>query len=174
MKFFTYFPQTPYTFVNANGAYVLNLTNQTVHVRLMERIKASIAVLYDYVIEDDERPDTVSVNLYGTPDYTWILLLVNQFFTLFDWPLTNDEFNAYIAEKYGSVATAQALLLYRTFDNFYVDVATYNALDASQRGLTQTVYDFELDANDAKRRIKVVPVEFVAPLNNELKKILAS
>jgi hypothetical protein len=174
MKFFAYFPKTPYTFVNANGAYVLTITNPTVHVRLMEKVRQSITVLYNYQIEDDERPDTVSVNLYGTPDYTWVILLVNQFFTLFDWPLTNDEFNAYIIEKYGSVATALALLRYRTWDNYYVDVATWTALDVNLRGETQTTYDYEMLLNDDKRSIKVVPPEFVALLDIELKTILSS
>ncbi len=174
MKFFAYFPKTLYTFQNAAGAYILTITNPTVHVRLMEKVRQSITTTHDYQIEDDERPDTVSVNLYGTPDYTWIVLLVNRFFTLFDWPLTNDEFNAYIAEKCGSVLQAQTTILYRTFDNYYVDSVTYYALPVAQRGEVQSVYDYELLLNDAKRAIKVVPPEFVAPLDAELKAILSS
>lgn len=150
------------------------MVNQTVHVRIVEALKKSITVFHDYVIQDDERPDTVSVNLYGTPDYTWIVLMLNNIFSLYDWPLTNDEFNRYITERYGSVAAATALLLYRTIDGYYVDVTTWTALAVNQRLDAQTTYDFELDANDAKRRLRVVPAEFVAPLTKELEKVLQS
>jgi hypothetical protein len=174
MQFFSFFPTVEYTFQNANTQYTLTMVNPTVHVRLVEALKKNITVLYDYVIQDDERPDTVSVNLYGTPDYTWVVLLLNNIFTLFDWPLTNDEFMKYIVEKYGSVTQAQTTILYRTFDLYYVDAATYATLTLAQRGEVQTAYDFENDANDAKRRIRVVPSAFVAPIALELKKLLTT
>jgi hypothetical protein len=174
MKFFKYFPHIDYTFQNSNGAYVLDLTNTTVHVRLAEAIKKNITVMYDYQIQDGQRPDSVSVDLYGVVDYTWIILLVNNIFTLFDWPLNNDEFNKYIIEKYTSVAVAQALLRYRTVDNYIVDLATFNALDGNQRGEPQTTYDYELNLNDAKRRIRVVPAPMVPAMDRELRKLLAS
>lgn len=174
MNFFKYFPTTPYAFGNANGSYVLSLTNTTVHVRLMEALKQHITVLYDYQVQDGERPDTVSVNLYGTPNYTWIVLLLNNIFSLFDWPLTGDEFNAYIAERYTSITNAKTLLLYQTFDGYFVDVTTWTALPVSKRLPAITVYDHELDLNEAKRRIRVVPADFVAPLDLELKKVLSA
>jgi hypothetical protein len=174
MQFFTFFPTVNYTFQDANTQFTLTMVNPTVHVRLVEAIKKNITVLYDYVIQDDERPDTVSVNLYGTPDYTWVVLLLNNIFTLFDWPLTNDEFTKYLVEKYGSVATANATLLYRTFDGYYIDLTTWTALTTVERMAAQTAYDFEADANDAKRRIRVVPTEFVAPIALELKKLLTT
>jgi hypothetical protein len=174
MKFFSYFPTVEYGFQNSNGQYMLSMVNQTAHVRIVEALKKSITVFHDYVIQNDDRPDTVSVNLYGTPDYTWIVLMLNNIFSLYDWPLTNDEFDSYIVERYGSVTAAKALLRYRTFDNYYVDEDTWDALTVAQRGLAQTTYDFEVEANDAKRRLRVVPAEFVAPLAKELKKVMNS
>lgn len=174
MNYFSRFPVINYGFQNANGEYQLAMVNPTVHIRIVEKLKQSIKVFYDYDIQDDERPDSVSVKLYGSPDYTWILLLLNSIFSLFDWPLTNTEFVAYLAEKYGSLITAQTTYLYRTFDGYYVDLATWNTLTPAQQLPVQTVYDYELALNDAKRRIRIVPADFIGPLSTELKNVLAT
>ncbi len=155
-------------------AGVMKMTNTTVHVRLVDRLKKNITVLYDYAIQDGERPDTVSQNLYGTTEYTWVILMVNSIFSLFDWPLQTDEFNNYIIERYGSVTAAQNSYIYLTVDDFRVDFSTWAALDANQRQDPMSNYDNELNQNEAKRRIKVVPEGFVTSLAQELKNILST
>jgi hypothetical protein len=169
MKFFRNYPLISVEF--PTGPVIM--TNTTAHVRLIEKLKKNITVLYDYSIQDGERPDTVSQNLYGTTEYTWIILVLNQIFSLFDWPLQPDEFNNYIIERYGSVAAAQTQFVYQTFDGYRVDVDTWTDLDADQRLDPLSVYDDELNKNELKRRIKVVPDGFVTPLALELKKILS-
>jgi len=173
MNYFEFFPTIQYGFQSSTGNAMMSLTNITAHVVLVEKAKQAITVFYDYVIEDGERPDTVANRVYGSVDYTWVVLLVNNIFTLFDWPLNNREMALYLAEKYGSVQAAQANTLYRTVDNFFVDHATYLLMPAAQRGTSISSYDYELDLNEAKRRIKVVPQAFIAPLMSELKKVLA-
>jgi hypothetical protein len=170
MKFFRYFPTVPYQFDVNGELFTLRITNPTVHFKIMERLKEHIAVLYDYVIQSDERPDSVATKLYGSPDYTWVILILNNILTLFDWPLTQAEFDRYIICKYGSIRTAQITSIYKTKDNYYIDVDSYNAMSADQRGAVTNAYDDELDKNEAKRRIKVVPAELVEPLVLELQK----
>ena len=172
MNFFRFFPTTQYTFKNGDVLQTFEITNFTEHVKLAERLKSNITVLYDYVIQDGMRPDSVSVALYGSPNYTWLILLINNVFTLFDWPLDSAEFNKFIIDCYGSVQTAQTKKLYKTAAGYLVDVDTYNALPSDQKGLITTAYDDEFDKNEAKRRIRVVPAEFVVALAQELKKIL--
>jgi hypothetical protein len=104
MQFFRYFPQLSYEI----GDVKVDLTNITAHVLIKERLQQNIRTFYDYVVQDGERPDTVAAKLYGSVNHTWIVLLLNNIFSLFDWPLGHDEFNDYMVEKYGSVAAAQA------------------------------------------------------------------
>jgi hypothetical protein len=174
MNFFRFFPRTNYGFQSATGNATLTITNPTVHVALIEKVNQVVTVFYDYVVQDEDRPDTVALKAYGGTDYTWLVLLVNNIFTLFDWPLTQREMALYLAEKYGSVQTAQSTFLYRTAENFFVDVDTFNAMDVSKRGLPISAYDHEFDLNEAKRRIKVIPQAFVNPLMTELKKVLSA
>lgn len=171
MKYFDYFPQTKYDF-DVNGTNVtFDITIPTTRLKMMQRLQQAITVFYDYVVEDGQRPDTVSTMLYGSPNYTWVILLINNIQSLFDWPLSSAEFQRFIVDKYGSLQLAQSEWLYYTVDGYQVDVRTYTALDVSLRGTPKNNYDWEIELNEAKRRIKVIPTEFAAPLALELQKV---
>jgi len=170
MQFFRYFPTVDYQ-IGANTVTMLNLT---VHMKIQERIRQNITVFYDYIIQDGDRPDTVALKQYGSVDYTWIVLLMNNIFSLYDWPLNPSEFNNYIVDKYTTVANAQSQLTYKTVDGVVVDSITYNLLPADQRGVPSTAYDEELSKNETKRRIQLVPRQFVISLAQDLKQILSS
>lgn len=172
MKYFQYFPQIQYNFAEPDGNNVtMVMTNFTVRLKLVARLKQLIQVFQNYVIADGERPDTVAVKLYGSSDYTWIILLVNNIFSLYDWPLTSEEFTIYIVDKYGSITNAQSQLLYTTSFGDFVDMTTYNLLSGTDKGQTITAYDNELSINEAKRQIQVIPLAFVELMISELKNI---
>lgn len=171
MQFFRYFPQISYTFSDGSP-FTLDLTNPAVHVLIAPKLKQNITVLYDYIIPGNDRPDTVARKVYGSANYTWIVLVLNNIMSLFDWPLSIDEFNAYITDKYTTIGAAQAQTLYKTNDGAFVDSVTYGLLPASRQGATLSMYDYELELNENKRRIKVVPTEFAPLLQANLKQIL--
>lgn len=172
MNYFKYYPEIPYVF-QSNGNYTLTITNISLYVLLVQAVQKNVTIFYPYKIQEGERPDTVSMNVYGVPDYTWIILIVNQIFTLFDWPLTSDEFTNYIIEKYGSVAAAQTSYIYQTNDGYQVDFATWSALTAQQQLPPIDNYDYELDLNEVKRNIQIIPPQFIGSLDTALKAALA-
>lgn len=139
MNFFQYQALTPYTFVGESGtSYTLSITNLTQHAVLRARLQQVLQVLYDYSVQDGERPDTVATKVYGDPKYTWLVLMLNNIFSLYDWPLTNDEFAQYMAAKYGTLALSQAVttdeFYYFNADGVQVTSTAYAALDAVDRG----------------------------------------
>lgn len=71
-------------------------------VRLRKDIRDNILLYTFYEIEDGERPDTVSMNVYGTPDYYWTLFMVNENLVNIynDWPLSRQELEDKIKKKY--------------------------------------------------------------------------
>lgn len=171
MKFFRHFPQTPYQFDINGTQFHTSITDITVRAKIAERLRENVTVFYDYLVTDGERPDTVAYKLYGSVDYTWIILMLNNVMSLFDWPLTNDEFNDFLIEKYGSIEASQAEFVYQTVDGYYVDIDTYNGLAVADRSVPISQYDEELRLNENKRRIKVVPAAFVPALQQELKSL---
>lgn len=55
--------------------------------------------LEPYIISEGETPEEVSYKYYGTTDYWWIILIVNQVKDVFyDWPMSNSELREYSEE----------------------------------------------------------------------------
>lgn len=170
MQFFRYFQTTPYVVADDMSAPMFHtMTNITQHARIAERVAQYRSSFYDYIVQDGERPDTVAEKLYGSVDYTWVILLTNNIFSLYDWPLTYAEFTDYMINKYGSVANAQTQIAeYYDVSNTQISQSMYESISPQWRS-TLSAYDVELRNNDAKRRIRVVNAQFIAPLAQSLR-----
>jgi hypothetical protein len=171
MNYFKNYPVISYTFAEGNTSWSLNITDITRHVTVIQAVKAKISMFYPYVIQDGERPDSVATKVYGGPEYTWIVLVTNNILSLYDWPLTEEEMGRYILDKYGSQANAIATSYYLTVDGDYVDSVTYYLLPVAQQGEIRTAYEDEIQKNEAKRSIRVIPAEFVGLLQAELERV---
>lgn len=141
MNFFQYYKQINYEFAEEDSpsvTYGLLMTDITLRAQIAERLQQFTSAYYNYVIPDGERPDGTATAVYGDPRYTWIVLLLNNIMSLYDWPLSTDEFNAYMAKKYGTLARAQATTseheYYFDVDGVHKTYAEYCALDALQKG----------------------------------------
>ena len=56
-----------------------------------------------YSIGEGETPESVSFNYYGSVDYYWTILLVNNIKSrYFDWPMSSQELGQYVESKYGN------------------------------------------------------------------------
>ena len=104
---------------------------------------------------------------------------MNNIVSLYDWPMTNAEFELYLIGKYGSLTLSQnqgtrtdaawsAAKFYYTTEGDRVDATTYAGLGARQ-GTTNTPYTQEVDDNEAKRTIKVVNMAFLPGILTALK-----
>ena len=72
--------------------------------------------------------------------------------------LLNDEMVDYLISKYGSIENAQTgSRYYYTIEGDRVDATTYGLLPVARRGVMLSSYEQEIQDNDQKRRIKVVP-----------------
>jgi hypothetical protein len=158
MKFFQYQSLTPYQFDTS----VVQIVDITQRARIAERLSQYTTAMYEYEILEEERPDIVANKLYGSVGYTWLVLLLNNIMSLYDWPLNTADFTAYIISKYGSIAAAESgTPIYFTVEGDRVDASTYTALPSARKGTVLTPYEFELQQNDAKRRIRVIRREFL-------------
>ena len=167
------------------------VTNIMSRVRFKPSVIENITDYYPYKVLEGERPDIVSYKKYGTVAYSYLILLINDIVDpLFDWPLPTRQFENYIIEQYGGIATAQVTNKYyyqiirpevaktgiseRVPEyKIIVDQTTYNSLDQSVRS-AQSVYDWEVEQNDNKREIKLINPDFIQDIDYEVKKTLAS
>lgn len=93
--------------------------------------------LYNYILSDDESLETVSFDVYGDPNYWWLLAMINDIRDIiFDLPL-----NSIILQK---IAT---------------DQSTIN--DVFEISLFSDNYDALEEENDLKRNIKILKPEYL-------------
>lgn len=162
MKFFRYFPRT----VDGAGRIITNISKKIV---LSQGMKDTASIYYSYFLKDGERLDTIAKRRYGSEEYQWIIMLVNNMMDPREnIPLSHSEFNQMIEDTYGSVATAQTTIHhYEDVDGNWVD-DTY----AFARNEI-TVYDYEESLNEAKREIKLVRPEFIPQFEEELRRVMS-
>lgn len=166
MNYFQYQDVISYAFGNTT----INLTDITERAKIVERLGQYTSVMYDYDIQEEYRPDTVALEVYGDVKYTWLVLLINNIFSLYDWPLTASEFDAYIISKYGSLTAAKSgTPIYYTTEGDRVDAITYNTLPSARRGKQLSPYEQEEIDNEAKRRIRIVSTRFLPGIEQALK-----
>jgi hypothetical protein len=111
-QYLDFFPKIPYD-VN-NSFYFKNYsiaTNILLRFGFVKDLLDKGGTYYDYVITDDERPDTLADKIYGDPQAHWAILVANNMLNPnYDWPLNDNNFNNYIIGKYGSIANAKTTI----------------------------------------------------------------
>ena len=98
--FFQGFPTMFYD-IMANGKLV-ETTDLFRAVRIKNSIRDDILLYKSYHIQDGERPDHVSLKLYGTTNYYWTFFMINENLvnTFADWPCSRIEMDNKIRIKY--------------------------------------------------------------------------
>jgi hypothetical protein len=180
MPYFNTFNWVQYPdFVKRNESLLLkNITSLVVR---KESIIDDKSLFYKYTMTGSQTIEEVSNLLYKTPQFYWVIMVINNRFDRFyDFPMTDDVFTQYIEEKYGSVSTAANTFKYfiRTSslqysdvdtedEKFWIQVTQEKYLDTPQfeNGILMkkeiSLYDSELQANEEKRVILVIQERYL-------------
>lgn len=76
--------------------------------KLRDDIKNPLLVFDKYQIPDGYRPDNVAEELYGSPEYDWVVLISADITNIRDqWPISDSDVYRYSFEKYGDRLYAQ-------------------------------------------------------------------
>lgn len=159
------------TLINDITAYA-NITNEW-------RKDARVQIPYE--IRDGELPHMISDRLYGSVEYWWTILMMNNIFD-FDnqWPRNYEQLNDYIDRKYpgksrddvhhyinpnGLVADllSTRIALGVTDDAEAIDLASLEPV---------TIEEFEIGLNDAKRQIILVDPDYISAVQTAFEKAM--
>ena len=172
MSIFAYYPKIAYKIDDYNYLKAIDIN---VVSKLKDYITQYRSIGYTpYVVQDGESPDYISYKFYGNPGYDWIIMLTNNVHSMYDdWPRNSETFRQYIIEKYGSLETALSTTKYYYDSNRnIIDVLEYTSLPSNSRSL-ETVYEYELELNTNKSRIKILNPNMVSTLESGLRSILS-
>ena len=172
MSIFTQYPKIAYKVDDHNYLRAIDIT-------VVSKIKNYLTdyrgiSFFPYVVEDGEKPDFISFKFYDNPGYDWIILLTNDVYSIYDeWPRSSEAFSEYITETYGSTTAAMATVkyYYDIYDNI-IDVQEYTSLSPANRS-SKTIYEWELDLNIDKSKIKMINKSLISSIETGLRSIVS-
>lgn len=90
-----------------------NLVDITTNVRFKKEVLDNIILFDLYSVKDSDTLETISEELYGSPHYNWVLMLLNDIYDYRrDFVMNEEVFERYIIDKYGSVENAKRTIKY--------------------------------------------------------------
>lgn len=199
-RYFNKFPKLVYSRDNQTSL-VTNLLNR---VDVIKDKLDSSAIFYEYDIQEGDTPEIIASKYYDDAELHWVVMLFNDVYDPFyDWPLTYQQFNSFIEDKYGNTATAQSTIHHyekivestdsysgTTTKNVYiVDLTSYNAIVEStetktfNNGTKVTVktskravdcLTYENELSDSKRKIKLVKRELIPEVKRQFEYLMGA
>lgn len=111
-KYFSYLPTVPYEIFDGSNQYKV-VTDIFKRARATLEARTDKTIYYRYHVQEGQLPEHVAYNYYGSPDYHWVVLLMNDIRDpQWCWPLDSFAFEKFVANKYGSVETASTQILH--------------------------------------------------------------
>jgi len=191
-KYFRYFPEITY-----KGRQVKDITRR---VRFLEQVQTDPRVFLPYTVKEGETADEIAYHYYGSANYAWLVFIANNIIDpYYDWPMTQAKLDAFISDKYRSLAeesegttlSDRQVLEWTQNATISDNIAYYYNLLEPEIRLSRDsygigfdpdfeaadwtpirYYDYEFFTNEDKRQIFLVDREFAPSTEKELKSIL--
>ena len=146
------------------------LSDIITNVRVKKDLLNNLSYYEEYDVRDGETPELISEKFYGTPLYHWVIMLINDRYDYInDFPMVQQTLEAYIEEKYG--ASQNSIRHYVTVDGFIVNSDYVNPQGVAD-ATPVTNFEYEIQKNEEKRRIKVIPPDVLGEVIRQFREIL--
>lgn len=186
MRYFNKFPLLEYDFsIGAEDAKPIVITDTMVRLRAIINQEYDLdRILMDYYMIDGDTLEVVSHKVYGKSEYHWTIPFVNEKYNyITDYPLNTVQLDQYVKDKYtitrmddvhhwedhdgdiisGFMSQSGSWIS----DKYMKDGVMTNGLSVSNR-------EYEIRVNEAKRKIKVIMPEYIAPFVSKFREKLLS
>ena len=171
--YFTYFPQMYYDAVQDGTTSPVLVTNILRRVKVKDSIKNDVALFDKYRVKAGESPEMVSMRFYGTVDYYWVVLLMNDIKDRFyEWPLSEQDFESFVKEKYTNPqATRHFEISQSSGKTSSIDYSHLIEVNSTTPGATAvSFYEYERRKQDNMSLIKILRPDFVSAFVEEFAK----
>ena len=196
MAYFEELPDISYVSLLPNSSRNddrIKVKNIFKRAKLRSDIDQAISAFEYYQITENTRPDTLAEQLYDNPELDWVVLTSNNITNIRnEWPLSHNDLQEYMLEKYGSDANIAKVHHFETreiLDEFsrvvmpaglQVDETfTFKYKNSTNSILNVnpvsaiTNYQYEVKLNDQKRRIRILKSEFLSAFISEHREIMS-
>ena len=196
----SYFRQVPnFEYVNvlpdAKIGDYLPLKNLFKKGKLRDDIFQNIAFFEKYKVEGNDRPDNVAFKVYDDPTLDWVVLLSNNIVNIqTEWPLTQDNFDRFLLDKYGAYDTLYTAIHHyeteevknsqgvtivpaglkvdSTYSVSYYDYFIDQQITTGNISVPVTNYEYEEKNENDKRNIYVLKPTYLNVVLNDMKELM--
>ena len=196
-----YFDTLPKIIQTDNVGVSRIFTNLMARASIIPEVLKNPLVYYSYDIQDGDTPEIVAYKYYGDSYRYWVVLFANELLDpQWSWPMTRTVFDNYIAEKYPSGNTTTTVHHYEktltqtdnstntitintidinedTYNSIVENTETYSIANSTVTVATSkrivSVYDYELETNEAKRKINILNAIYVNELETQFKSLMS-
>ena len=167
--YFREFPLYQYDF-DGKGQNAKLVTDILRRVAVNAKVKANTLIFDKYDVKDGETPEIVADKYYGNPQYHWVVVLVNDITSWFDWPLETVAYSKYLNEKYGdNIDNIHHYEINQTSG----DTTTKLEVSSDTSGATAvTNREYEDRLQDEKRQIRLIDKSYLSFFVEEFKKVI--
>ena len=196
-RYFRNIPDFEYVNRTKDGQFISNYTqvkNFFKKGKIREDLFQDLTVFEKYSIRGDDRPDNVANEIYGDPTLDWVVLLSNNIVNIYnEWPLSQQAFEAYVLDKYKTLAKLDEVHHYESNEvkdssgviifpkgvrvSAAQSVSYFEPLSDEQVTVNPvskavTNYQYEQSVNDKKRRIFLIKPIYLNVVFDDLEEMM--
>ena len=176
MSYFSQFPKITYDI--AGNGLVKVVPDILRRVKIKSAIKDNLSLFDKFDVNNSETPEEVSYKVYGTTDYFYVVLMINEITDrYYGWPLSDQAFEEYVKNKYANPGAIHHYEIVQSSGpqtgDGPEDYDHYIEVNSTQSG-AQAVsnYEYERRLQDQKRQIKVLDPAYLPMFLEEFKKLI--
>jgi len=159
---------------------------------LREDIYQNLTFFTKYSIKGNDRPDNVAAEIYQDSSLDWLVLLTNNIINIpNEWPLSQDDFNRYLLDKYDNdyntiyngihhyetievedsnetIIVPAGLEVSQDFTTTYYDYFIGGLTTANNITRPVTNYEYEENLENKKREIYILKLEYLSVVMDDI------
>ena len=175
-RYFETFPKLLYD-IDSTKNFKL-VTDIFRRIKVREQLKENAALFSKYDVPSGEQPETTSYKHFGTTDYFWIILLLNDITDrYYGWPLSDQDFEKYVTDKY---TNPQGVHHYEITQSSgpqtgngpddYSHKIEVNETESGAESVSN--YEYERREQDRKRQIKLLDPRYLPMFLEEFERLI--
>jgi len=174
--YFSLFPKRTYDMTgNGNEKLVTDILRR---IKIKESIKNNFSLFDKYDVSNGETPEEVAFKIYGSPEYHWVVLILNDVTDrYYGWPLSDYAFEEYVKNKYANPGAIHHYEVTqssgRTSSNGPEDYSFKIEVNSDATGAEAvTNYEYERRLQEQKRQIRILAPSYLPAFEQEFKRLV--
>ena len=174
-----YFDSFPVIRYGSTDGTIKNVTNLLRRIAVRSKLKTNISFFDTYNVKNGETPEIIADKLYDDPKLHWIIMLVNNVTDRYhDWPMSEQQFDAFVNEKYSNPDGIHHYEISQESGDTTQKIEVYDPelissdTDAYTSATAITNREFEESEQDKKRKIRLLDPIFVDQFVEEFNSLI--